>query len=187
MRRGVEIAVMVIMVVIAAGCGHNDDNTVPRRTAYPRLELYADSTVTARIGGVAFDIKADADTAMPREGWLDIAYPRYRATMHVTVRRLASGKEAEEAIANREQRMILNLGERTGTASEFENGAGFVCRTLTSLDGGPTPVQFMAYRSDGCFVSGVAAIDGPSEPADSMAPTVRALAADTEILLRSLR
>lgn len=179
--------IILILLAATAACSRNDDSAVPRRTAYPRLELYADSTVTAGIGGVSFDINAGADTATPRDGWLDIAYPRYNAVIHVTVRRLASAEELEEAIANRAQRMSLNLGERTAMASDFENEAGFTCSTLTSLDGGPTPMQFMAYRVDGSFISGVADITGPSEPADSIGPTVRALAADAEILLKSLR
>lgn len=185
--RTVRIAVLALTAVMASACGRSDDSAVPRRTAYPRLELYADSTVTASIDGVTFDINAGADTAALRDGWLDIAYPRYNAVIHVTVRRLASPEELEEAIANRVQRMSLNLGERTAVASDFENEAGFTCRTLTSLDGGPTPVQFMAYRADGSLVSGVADISGPSEPADSIGPTVRALAADAETLLKSLR
>jgi len=175
------------MVATAAGCSRSDDSAVPRRTAYPRIELYADSTVKADIGGLSFDINAGADTAALREGWLDISYPRYNATIHVTVRRLDIPDGLLKAIANREQRISLNLGDRTALASDFENTAGFTCRTVTSLDGGPTPVQFVAYRSDGYLVSGTAVIEGPAEPADSIAPVVRALVADAEILLKSLQ
>lgn len=182
-----KLAFLAILAAIYAGCNLSDEKAVPRRTAYPRLEPYADSTVTAHSGGLSFDIKAGADTSSRREGWLDIIYPRYRATLHVTVRRLASPDELQDAIANRRQRMSLNLGDRTAMASEFENNTGFICRIMTSLDGGPTPVQFTACRADGYLVSGATVIAGTCEPADSIAPTTQALAADVEILLKSLR
>ena len=50
--------IILILLAATAACNRNDDSAVPRRTAYPRLELYADSTVTAGIGGVSFDINA---------------------------------------------------------------------------------------------------------------------------------
>ncbi len=181
-------AILAAIAAIAAGsCNRSADTPIPRRTAYPRIEAYADSTATAHIGPLAFDIAAQADTAMPRPGWLDIAYPRYRATIHIAVRHLGSGEELADAIDNRVQRMSLNLGDRTAVASDFENSAGFSCHTVTSLDGGPTPVQFMAYSADGYLLSGAAAISGAAGPADSIAPTVQALARDAETILKSLR
>lgn len=186
MRPGPVILAAIAAIAVAA-CSRSAETPIPRRTAYPRIEAYADSTVTAHIGHLAFDIAAQADTVMPRAGWLDIAYPRYRATIHIAVRHLDTGQELAAAIDNRLQRMGLNLGDRAAVASDFENRAGFSCHTVTSLDGGPTPVQFVAYNAGGYFVSGAAAISGASEPADSVAPTVQALARDAEIILKSLR
>lgn len=181
------ISVIVLSSIATCACGHSTDTPVPRRMAYPRIEAYADSAVTAHIGHLAFDIAAQADTTMPRAGWLNIAYPRYRATIHISVRHFNNGDELAAAIDNRLQRMDLNLGDRTAMATDFENEAGFSCHSVTSLDGGPTPVQFVAYSPGGYIVSGAAAISGTSTPADSIAPTVEALASDAERILKSLR
>lgn len=180
------IAAIALAAISAAGCTRQADTPVPKRTAYPRPFLYPDTTVTAAVGGLAFDIKAAADTTRSRENWLDISYPRYNAVIHIGVRALSSDAELDEAIANRMERIALNLGDRNAVVSDFVNPAGFTCRTVTSTDGGPVPVQFMAYSAER-LLSGAVTIEGPSEPADSIAPTVRSLATDVEILLKSLR
>lgn len=180
------IAVMTLAAVLTFGCSRNSDSPIPKRTAYPRLYLYPDSTVRATLDGLAFDIKAAADTMRSREGWLDIAYPRYNAVIHLSVRHISSADDLNDAVANRMQRIGLNLGERDAIVSDFVNPDGFTCRTVTSTDGAPVPVQFLAYSAER-LLSGAATIHGPAAPADSIAPTVRVLAADIDILLESLR
>lgn len=182
-----KTVLIVLMAVMTADCSRESDNAVPRRTAYPRTELYADSTIAASLSGLCFDIKAEADTTTPHKNWLDIIYPRYNAVIHVTARHLNSSEALSKAIFNRRERMSLDRGDRAATATNFENNAGFKCQIITSLDGGPSPVQFLACRHDGYLVSGTAVIKGQAEPADSVAPTVRALASDIETLLKSLR
>lgn len=171
--------------MVMAACSQSQP-PVPRRTAYPRIEPYSDSVVTAAVGPVGFSIRAEADTAVQRPGWLDISYPRYNAITMLTVRRFGSRAELDAALANRMQRISLNLGDRTAASEEFTNGAGFICRLIVSLDGGPTPVQMIACDTAAhILISGASVIDGPAEPADSVAPAVDALAADARKILKT--
>lgn len=176
------------LAIAAVACSDSHDKPVPKRTAYPRTELYADSSVAATVGPLAFDIPAQAGSSAPRPGWLDIEYPRYNASMLITVLTLDSDKALDAVLANRRRRMALNLGEHIGTETDFANSTGFRCHIIECFDGCPTPVQFLAYDKDArTVVSGTALIKGPTEPADSLAPTLRAIGRDATKLLKSLR
>lgn len=181
-----RIATALCAALMLAACG-NHDSTAPLPRAYPRIELYPDTTVGIQLQGLRFDVNGCAATDSPRPGWLDISYPRYRATIHITARHLAAPDSLAAAIEARAERMALNLGESHAELVEFDNEAGFRCRILTSTDGGPVPVQFLAVRPDGALLSGTAVLHGANLPADSISPVVRALARDATSLLQSLR
>lgn len=176
----------LLAVCMVAGCSRPESYT-PLPTAYPRINTYADSTASAALPGLCFDINAEADTSRPRHDWLNIAYPRYGATIYVTARQISSPDSLAAAIDARIERMALNLGERKAEMTEFDNAHGFRCRLLVCPDGGPVPVQFLAFDRKGSLLSGTAVLHGSSEPADSVFPIVESLGKDAAAILNSLQ
>ena len=181
-----RLYIVLIITALAACSQHTDNVPVPRRTAYPRICLYDDSLRTVHVAGVAMAVNADATIGSHGDGWLDVIYPRYNAAINLSVRHLHSGAELTHALANRAERIDLNLGNNRALSSEFTLDNGFNCRLIESIDGGPFPAQFVAWKPDGTMVSGATVIYGPTEPADSTAPIVKALQADTKRLIFSL-
>lgn len=161
---------------------------MPRRRAYPRLALSPDSASmkTVDLAGLSLRINREA-TFRPdstREGWADIVYPpELGTTVYLSLTRPES---APEAIANRRQRMSLNLGEASATSEEFVNGRWLCTLVWSGHSGLTTPVQILAVNADGRLLSGAAVLRSPGENADSLAPLVELLCSDARMLLKSL-
>ena len=108
--------VAALFILLTGDCtGRTDSSSaVPRRTAYPRIELYdsvyrpVSLTLPVRImvnDSTTVDIASHSDAAT----WIDVRYPRYGATLRLTLSRL-EGDSLLMAIANRRERMALNAG-----------------------------------------------------------------------------
>lgn len=178
---------LIILSIFTASCGHREaDTAVPRRTAYARVAEYPDSTRSIGVGGLEMQVNAGASLSSPMQGWCDISYPLYGAAIHLTARHFADRKDLDEAVANREERIGLNLGENAAEQTEFTNAAGFSCLVVRTLAADPVPVQFLAVGPGGDMLSGSVAFTGRTEPYDSVAPMVEALYAHTITLLHSL-
>ena len=155
---------------------------LPRRYAYPRFQPYDTTTVLYRMADLTFRLNAAAHTTEPRPGWMDISYPRYGATLHLSY----THPTGAQAIDNRRERMMLNLGEAVAEASDYLTPAGFECRELVAVDALVTPVQFLALGPGDRMVSGAVVLSDAEASADSIAPIVAALQAEVRTLLQSL-
>ena len=175
-------AILIACAAITESCSRSEDvRPLPRREAFPRIDTY-DTIYTCRsVGGVALDINAAATVTEPGSGWLDISYPRYNATVHVSVVTATDSAAMDEAVRNRLQRIDLNLGEATATMSRYTAG-DFSCRLIVSPDAGRTPVQFLAIGNDR-LISATAVMNGSTTPVDSIRPIVDALAEDARRLI----
>lgn len=174
-----------LLAVVASACGGGEENSVPRRRAYARVDTYPAEYRAVEVGGIPLEINTSAAAASPREGWLDVRYPRYGATLHLAVAR-PDAAALDQAVANRRQRMSLNLGGATAEQTTLA-GDSYVCELLVSRDAVATPVQLLAVGADGTLVSGAAVIAGRTEPVDSLRPVVEALRADALHLLMHLK
>lgn len=170
-----------------AGCG-GDDALRPKRTAYPRIAVEADTAGRVEdLAGVGLTVNRAAafrrDSLKP--GWADIEYPApLGATIHLSVVRPQS---PAEAVANRRQRMALNLGDASATAEEFHAGEWACMLVRTAQAGVATPVQLLATSADGRVLSGAAVLETPGNNADSIRPLVQLLEDDVRTLLENLR
>ncbi|MDE6097896.1 MAG: hypothetical protein K2G24_03315 [Muribaculaceae bacterium] len=180
-------SLLVLSALLFSSCGTRDDAS-PRRRAYPRVNLY--DTVYKPVD--SFPLRFEANSAvplrMPRAGWLDIAYPRYGATVHLTVADFPSGRLADE-IDRRRERMSLNLYGMTAETRHISSADGsFESVLLVSRDPIATPLQFLAVDSCGTIVSGAAYFPGldASSAADSIAPVVSAVERDLVHALKNL-
>lgn len=158
------------------------DDSIPRRYAYPRIETYDTIYRNVAVGPVNLYVNKAAGISTPRPGWLDINYPRYGATFHVSV---TTTNSVADAIANRRERIALNLGGSRAKTNSFRSG-DFECIVVESPEAGMTPVQFLAVSPKGIIVSGTAYITGSTTSVDSIHPIVTALTTDAIKMLSDL-
>lgn len=189
MRRPAILLLSLCVLMLAGGCSGGEGSTVtPRRRAYPRLELSADTTgCPARLGDVELRVNRVASFRPDslRPGWADIEYPATTgATLHLSLTRPES---LPEAVANRRQRMALNLGDAPARAEEFHSGAWACTLVFSDRAGLTTPVQILATNADGRLLSGAVALKAPGADADSIRPLLELLRTDARTLLLSLR
>lgn len=184
MKRLLAAAAVAALALCACTGGHDPS---PRPRAFARANAYGDSLAACTVAGVAFDVNAAAAVATPRPGWADIAYGRHRATLHLSVLREPTPEAMADAMANRSERMSLNLAGRRARVSDFVNAGGFRVRLVDALEPAPVPLQFMAADSGATvFVSGAVAISGPVEPADSASEALADLRRQLMFTLNSL-
>lgn len=181
--RAVAVLIPVIALIAASSCGGQGHSAVPRRTAYPRMQLL--DTVMRGVEaapGCTLAVNAGAVAESPRPGWLTVSYPLYRATMYVTVT-ATTRATVDEIKANRMERVVLNAGGLPGRQSEWINRAGMSVMTLRT-DGSTTPLQFLATDDSSTVISGaVYFADAASAATDSIAPAVNAVEGDVRRML----
>lgn len=169
-------AAAVLSCAMAACSG--SPAAVPRRTAYPRVAA-VDSALRPVDGlPVYFEVSRSALVGRPSDGWLDVAYPMYGATAHMTFTE-ATGTALESVRANRMERALLNAGGLPTDRREWRNAAGFDIMTMRT-DGCSTPFQFLATDGERVVVSGAVYFASPQAVmnTDSIAPMLDAMEAD---------
>ncbi|MDO4320129.1 MAG: hypothetical protein Q4C34_06085 [Bacteroidales bacterium] len=182
-------ATIILLLVALASCGDgvSRQTAVPRRTAYPRPRLLdtvmrpADAAPRRTVL-----VNAGAEVSSPRQGWLDVAYPIYGATMHITVTDVTP-VTVDGIKANRMERVLLNAGGLPGLQSEWINPAGMSVMTLRTA-GSSTPLQFLATDDSSTVVSGAVYFSDQTavSSADSIAPVVDAIEGDIRRMLNNL-
>lgn len=177
------IIILFILLVGMSSCRHKDGDVTPRRYAYPRIEAYDSTYRRLTVGPVSIEVNAAAATSSPKDGWLDIHYPRYGATVYLSA---THTDDLSGALANRRQRISLNLGGAKAVTHNFVSG-DFDCEVVESVDAGATPVQILAVSPKGLIISGSANISGTTTPADSIRPIVTALTRDAIHILMSIK
>ncbi len=183
---------IVLLTMIVASCGGDERPAVPRRYAYPRIETYSQDYKGVTGSGVTFDINSEAitetDSIAGDARWLSLFYPRYNATLYITVTR-STADQIDDVINNRKERMMLNNhSAATKIIGPFVSDR-FTCTALYAPSGSSTPVQFLASDRDRWVVSGAAFFHDPAavENADSVRPVVDALMDDVSRLMTTLK
>lgn len=183
------------LTVLVASCGGRRDGrealTVPRPVAYPRIEMPDSSYVPVVVGVDTLLINAGArgETASRDGGvWVDVLYdapfsPRLALTLTD-----ARGR-VDEVLANRSERMALNLGGARCEMTDITTPGGWTCRMALARSVAATPIQLLA--TDGTHVlSGALVLEvADSVAADPVAyaPVVEAVKRDVLVMLRSMR
>ncbi len=178
------IAAAVALAVLA-GCKHRPAD-IPKRYAYPRVTAPDSARMAHTVDGLTLELSADAEVSRPAEQWLDASYPALGATLHLAARRTTDQENLLQELANRRQRISLNLGSATARADRFTTAQGFDCELVVSAEGVSTPVQFIACDPDGRLLTGAVALSGATAPADSLQPIVKALEQEVFSMLNSL-
>ena len=171
---------IIVLATIVFSCSQRQP--VPRRDAYPRMQLL-DTAMVAADAPVYFLVNSQARIEQGREDWLNVAYDLYGATMYVTFTE-TTPENVETVKENRMERLLLNSGEQMSQHSEFVNRAGYSV-VLSYSEGVATPLQFIATDDSSMVVSGAVYFSNPKASAsvDSIAPIIEALRDD---IMRSM-
>lgn len=168
MRCILYIIPLITLVCICCSCGGDDGRAMPRRYAYPRVEVLDSVRTHYKIGGADVALSREASVSRPTAEWATVTYERLGATLYLSVTEPA---DMASALANRRQRISLNIGSATATTHRLHTDGGFDVEIVTVPTGAATPVQFLA--TDGRrLVSGAFTLAGRTEPADSLRPIV---------------
>lgn len=188
MRLPVAILALPLLLCLGvASCRDRSEGApVPRRYAYPRVEVPDTAAVTYRIGGVEARLSAVAEVASERPEWLTAAYAPLGATLYLATAPAPDEDAVAEALANRRRRVSLNLGGAQARTDRFTTPEGFDVELIVCREAVTTPVQFIA-TGRGKVVSGAFVLYGSTEPADSLRPIVDILERETFAIARSLR
>ena len=164
-------------ILIAASCTgrHDSESSVPRRHAFPRVELLDTARQHVVANGITLSLSSSAYAESPRLDWITARYPSLGATLHLSVSHFDDESALAEAISNRRQRMALNTGGSTPRTDSFSTTEGWICERVTAPERVATPVQFIATGPGNTLVSGAFALPGNLTPADSLRPIVEEL------------
>lgn len=185
-------ALRLLFILLAAagvsGCGQGqktDYTPVPLPYGYQRTEIYPAEYTDADCLPASFAVNASAQVHRLPDGpggsvMADIDYPAYGAVVHLTFTRVDS-LTAPEVIANRRERMALNLADNYATVSEVgpNDRTPFVSTVMMSAGRTPTPVQFLSVSPD-MVISGAVRFASEQAEADSLMPVLKAITADIE-------
>ncbi|MDE6783347.1 MAG: hypothetical protein K2J17_06460 [Paramuribaculum sp.] len=189
-------AIRAILLMLAAvslyGCGERHDYTpVPLPYGYQRIEIYPAEYSDADSLPASYAVNASAQVRRLPDGpggsvMADIDYPAYGATLHLTFTPVDS-ITAAEVIANRRERMALNLADNYATVSEVgpNDRTPFVSTVMMSAGRTPTPVQILSVGPD-MVISGAVRFASEQADADSLMPVLKAITADIEYAASNL-
>lgn len=169
----------------APSCSRRQSPPTPRPAAYPRPAIYPEEMRPLEGAPIKWEVCAEAITSVSvrPDGtvWADVAYPAYRATLHITF--TPDGSAYGTAMLDeRRRRMADNLGAAQASARTVSTES-VEAEITTALDACPTPLQFIA-TAGGRLISGALTFASPTPaPPDSIHPIVTAVEAD---LLRAL-
>ena len=189
-------ALRLLFAMLAAagvyGCGERHDYTpVPLPYGYQRIEIYPDEYSDADSLPASYAVNASARVRRLPDGpggsvMADIDYPAYGATLPRTFTPVDS-ITAAEVIANRRERMALNLADNYATVSEVgpNDRTPFVSTVMMSAGRTPTPVQILSVGPD-MVISGAVRFASEQADADSLMPVLKAITADIEYAASNL-
>lgn len=198
MGRIIRLAVRFLLLTIIAGgvssCKSGEDNTaIPRRHAYPRIEIPIESYSEVDVDGKGLIIAVNEGAIYERRAaddgdakFLDVEYPQFNSTIFYTITPVEQST-IENVIANRLERIRLNLGDADAELLEFDSPQGFENKVFVSHGDISTPVQFISTDGRKVVVSGVAFVkDASAATADSIAPIVELLRRDIVHALKEI-
>lgn len=176
----VRLLLVTIIVGGLSNCtGDKAGVAIPRRHAYPRIELPQENYYDVNVGcnelHISVNDVATYNRRTAEDGktcFIDVSYPKINTTIFYTITPV-DHTTIEDVIANRLERIRLNLGDRDTELIEFNSTEGFENKVLVSHGDISTPVQFISTDGGNVVVSGVAFIKEASPAtADSIAPIV---------------
>lgn len=190
------LAVLTAATVLAGACSQQGQDgtkgTVPLPEAYPRIDAYPARYTVYDSLPVALSVNSAVTPVLKpgRTPGLDIPYPRYNATVYLTV--IPDAYADFDQIWNaRRARIDNNLGDIATSAMEVTSQAdtSFISAIVLAKSATQTPVQLLgASRRHGIIISATAFLHDNVKATnlDSISPAIEALAHDMQRLATDL-
>ncbi len=183
------VALLLAVVVGFTACR---EKATPRPTGFFRIEPYPSVSHTDTVGTITFAVNDLAQAVVPREtadgvSWLDIAYPRYGATLYLSYIPIGGGRTIEALMSeSRELVYRQHIHTEAVEAIAYEAPEQPLYATLYYLSAASaTPIQFVATDSMRYLLRGVLYYDTPVRT-DSVAPTLQYLEGEITHLIESI-
>lgn len=204
LRRISAVAIAVTAVVVplflvgATGCGGCGSDrgvaVVPRPVAYPRIAMPDSDYVDLPLAGVV-RLKVNGGTDVnvsSHDGaeWIDIRYQGVwgEPVAYLTLTE-AKAEDVEAVMANRRDRISLNLGGLRYELTELTSVGGWECLMAVARGSLTTPVQVLARKGERVISGALVLTIPPGTDAPdpvAFAPVVDAVERDMLVLLKSL-
>lgn len=170
----------IIIAAAAISCTNTGNQApVPRRVAYPRVELYDSTYVNVTGLPVMFAVNSSTGVKINEKSadtyWINIDYFRYGATVRLTLQMLPK-QEIAAAIANRMERAMLDTGGYPTELTELTSPSGVASTIMLTPSATVTPLHFIATDSATFVLSG--AVQFKSADIEANTPAVNAIHAD---------
>lgn len=182
------VAVIASVVLFMTSC---QEKATPRPDGYFRIEPYSESYTPHTMGVISLLINDSAqcvvapNVARSEVQWLNVVYPRYRATIYLSYIPLNNDIErlmSESIDLVYRQNVITEQVE----AIAYENADQGVYATLYSLSPeSATPLQFIATDSVRYLLRGALYFDAPVKT-DSVAPSLQYVETDIMQMIESI-
>ena len=187
---------ILLSTAVLTGCGNsgNEHHAVPRPVAYPRIAVPDSTYTTVTADGVQLTVNDNADVKVsPTDNgaWIDVTYGGYASPrIYLTVTGCPDSTSLNTTLANRHERMLLNLGSNRYTLTELTTPTGWTCAMTVARSSLTTPVQILAHN-DNKVLSGAFTISLPDSVSTNtdpvaIAPLVDIAERDMLVMLKSL-
>ncbi len=170
----------IIIAIMATSCADSGSkNPVPRRTAYPRVQLYDSAYVDLPKLPVTFPINSSASAMInhvnPGHYWINIKYPKYGATVRLTLQMIPPDS-IRASLSNRMERAALNIGGRASEVTELTSFSGITSNIMLTPAAAVTPIHWFATDNATFLLTGAAEFNEGDVEAN--APAVNAIYSD---------
>lgn len=171
----------------------NKENPIPRRTAYPRVNLCDTVYVKSSLLPVNFEINAEAIASEDSSNntndgskWINVFYPKYNATLYYTYTPVTSST-IDDVIDNRIERISLNIGSLTSEMTEMNTPSGVIAKIISTPTSEVTPLQFIATNNLSWVISGAFCFNETTNiSTDSISPILKAVNNDLFHTIKNL-
>lgn len=184
------LLIIVTLAALLSGCGKKNDTIVPRRTAYPRIQLYDTIYKDLPTKPVTIMVNASTEPELSHRSdtdtWINVRYPRYQSTLSLTLLEI-SGEPLLDAIDNRSERMALNLN---GVKYQPFRTSDSHISAIMPVAESPcvTPVQILATDYSSFLLTGALTFDGDTvRDIEEIAPVVSAVKDDIIYMINHLK
>lgn len=182
---------IIFCVAILCGCNGRQQTAVPRPVAYPRVQLADTMFCKVESAAMLVDMLANRQTKevvckkQSNALWVDLIYEIYnRAVLHITIQSLPSA-ELKSAMANRMQRIEMNVGASHTQITELDNGI-FEGIVVKAAEADVTPLQFLATDNKSLLVYGSFEMPSGSDDTEMVSPVVNAVENDMIRMVNNL-
>lgn len=188
-------SVAIISALVLSECTADDIKPIPRRTAYPRIEIcdttYCKSAllpITLEINSKATAISLNNKHGNDKSQWIDINYPTYNGVLSCTFSPATDTFSLNKILENRTERIALNLGETSFEVTDISNIYGISGKIYFTQTNMVTPLMFVATDHDKWVLSGSFGFNSSQVITfDSVAPIIEAVNNDLIHAIKNLK